>query len=135
MSPPGGWSGQDVLQCRVRLGGVLVQATGVKVSVQAVGEGSVAAAGALGPDGGGQGGAESGQAAAKRPVPEYPLRLPGAVQPGIRFESDKVHVKFLSNPYPLVRWTDRRGMRWEHHRGEVRQVRDGEGLGAVAAGH
>jgi hypothetical protein len=26
--------------------------------------------------------------------------------------------------YPLVRWTDRWGMRWEHRRGEVRQVRD-----------
>lgn len=45
---------------------------------------------------------------------------------GIRFESDKVHVKFLSGPYPLVRWTDRRGTRWEHRRGEVRQVRDNE---------
>jgi hypothetical protein len=45
---------------------------------------------------------------------------------GIRFEGDKVHVKFLSNPYPLVRWTDRWGARWEHRRGEVRQVRDDE---------
>jgi hypothetical protein len=45
---------------------------------------------------------------------------------GIRFESDKVHVKFLSNPYPLVRWTDRWGTRWEHRHGEVRQVRDDE---------
>jgi len=45
---------------------------------------------------------------------------------GIRFESTgegvlEVHVM---GPYPLVRWTDRWGTRWEHRRGEVRQVRD-----------
>lgn len=45
---------------------------------------------------------------------------------GMRFESDEVHVKFLSSPYPLVRWTDRRGTRWEHRRGEVRHVREDE---------
>jgi hypothetical protein len=45
---------------------------------------------------------------------------------GLRFETDTVHVKFLSRPYPLVRWTDRWGTRWEHRRGEVRQARDDE---------
>jgi hypothetical protein len=39
----------------------LVQATGWGVRLQAVGEGGVAAAGALGADGGGQGSAGSGQ--------------------------------------------------------------------------
>ena len=28
--------------------------------------------------------------------------------------------------YPLVRWTDRWGTRWEHRLGEVRQIRDGQ---------
>jgi hypothetical protein len=45
---------------------------------------------------------------------------------GLRFETDAVHVKFLSHPYSLVCWTDRWGTRWEHRRGEVRQVRDNE---------
>ncbi len=45
---------------------------------------------------------------------------------GIRFESDEVNVQILKSPYPLVRWTDRWGTRWEHRRGEVRQVRDDE---------
>jgi hypothetical protein len=35
-------------------------------------------------------------------------------------------VWFLKNPYPVVRWADRWGTRWEHRRGEVRQVRDDE---------
>ncbi len=43
---------------------------------------------------------------------------------GIRFESDEVSAERLNNPYPLVRWTDRWGTRWEHRRGEVRQVRE-----------
>ncbi len=45
---------------------------------------------------------------------------------GIRFESDEVHVQNLKGHYALVRWTDRWGTRWEHRRGEVRQVRDDE---------
>jgi hypothetical protein len=45
---------------------------------------------------------------------------------GIRFESDEVHVQNLKSPYPLVRWTDRWGTRWEHRLGEVRQVADGQ---------
>ncbi len=45
---------------------------------------------------------------------------------GIRFESPAVPVSVLANPYPLVRWTDRWGARWEHRRGEVRRVGDDE---------
>lgn len=41
---------------------------------------------------------------------------------GMRFESDRVHEKFLAGPYPVVRWTDRWGTRWEHKHGEVKQV-------------
>jgi len=44
----------------------------------------------------------------------------------MRFETETVHVKFLKSWYPLVRWTDRWGTRWEHRRGEVRQVREDE---------
>jgi hypothetical protein len=45
---------------------------------------------------------------------------------GIRIESDAVHEQFLKNPYPLVRWTDRWGTRWEHRLGQVRRIRDDE---------
>ena len=45
---------------------------------------------------------------------------------GIRIESDEVDVRFLKSPYPLVRWTDRWGTRWEQRRGEARQIGDGE---------
>ena len=45
---------------------------------------------------------------------------------GVVFESDLVHERFQENPYPLVRWTDRWGPRWERKRGEVRRVRDDE---------
>jgi hypothetical protein len=43
---------------------------------------------------------------------------------GIRFETDNIHERHLASPYPVVRWTDRWGTRWEHKRGVVRQVRD-----------
>jgi hypothetical protein len=46
--------------------------------------------------------------------------------PGIRFESDEVHVQNLKGRYAVVRWTDWWGTRWEHRRGEVREVRDDE---------
>jgi hypothetical protein len=45
---------------------------------------------------------------------------------GIRFESDEVHMQNLKNPYPLVRWTDRWGTRWEHRLGQVRRISDGQ---------
>jgi len=55
--------------------------------------------------------------------------LDGVLTPrdaGVRFESYQIPAGELGNPYPLVRWTDRWGTRWEHRRGEVRQVRDDE---------
>ena len=53
--------------------------------------------------------------------------LDGVLTPrdaGVRFESYQVPAGELGNPYPLVRWTDRWGTRWEHRRGEVREVPD-----------
>jgi hypothetical protein len=38
---------------------------------------------------------------------------------GLRFYSDPMP---LASWYPIVRWTDRWGTRWEHRRGEVRQI-------------
>lgn len=43
---------------------------------------------------------------------------------GIRFETDAIHERHLASWYPVVRWTDRWGTRWEHKRGVVRQVTD-----------
>jgi hypothetical protein len=45
---------------------------------------------------------------------------------GMRFESDGIHERELAGWYPLVRWTDRWGTRWEHKRGVVRTVREDE---------
>jgi hypothetical protein len=41
---------------------------------------------------------------------------------GVRFTSDRMATKFIHGAYPLVRWTDRWGTRWEHKLGDVRQV-------------
>jgi hypothetical protein len=41
---------------------------------------------------------------------------------GMRFESDRLGAQHIAGPFPLVRWTDRWGTRWEHKRGEVLQV-------------
>jgi hypothetical protein len=38
---------------------------------------------------------------------------------GVRFESYPVPADRLANPYPVVRWTDRWGTRWEHRQGQV----------------
>jgi hypothetical protein len=43
---------------------------------------------------------------------------------GIRVVSDPMAVKFTRGSYPVVRWTDRWGTRWEHRRGQVRQIDD-----------
>jgi len=43
---------------------------------------------------------------------------------GMRFSTDVMHERFLVSPYPVVRWTDRWGTRWEHKKGVVRQVTD-----------
>ena len=45
---------------------------------------------------------------------------------GIRFETDEIHIRNLSGPFPIVRWTDRWGTRWEHKRGVVRRIREDE---------
>jgi hypothetical protein len=62
-----------------------------------------------------------------RPSPERPMS--SVLTPfdvGIRFETGEIHEQHLVSPYPVVRWTDRWGARWEHKRGVVRQVRDDE---------
>jgi hypothetical protein len=41
---------------------------------------------------------------------------------GMRLESYLVPEQDLAAPYPIVRWTDRWGTRWEHKRGEVEKV-------------
>lgn len=60
-----------------------------------------------------------------------PLRLPLFIhtyfygispQEGVRFESKPLSPKDLLGAYPVVRWTDRWGVCWEHRAGEVRQV-------------
>jgi hypothetical protein len=41
---------------------------------------------------------------------------------GMRSEIDPVPAQDLVGPYPVVRWTDRWRTRWEHKRGEIKQV-------------
>jgi len=54
-----------------------------------------------------------------------------ALTHGDRLAPWDVGLRFYSAPrpiaawYPIVRWTDRWGTRWEHRRGEVRPVKDG----------
>lgn len=45
---------------------------------------------------------------------------------GIRFEGDPMSSAQFPGAFPVVRWRDRWGTCWEHRRGEVRQIRDGE---------
>ena len=45
---------------------------------------------------------------------------------GMRFEADPMDTGQAVGAYPVVRWTDRWGTRWEHRLGEVRQVGDDE---------
>jgi len=40
----------------------------------------------------------------------------------MRSESDPVPAQDFAGPYPVVRWTDRWRTRWEHKRGEIKQV-------------
>lgn len=44
---------------------------------------------------------------------------------GMRYSSDAMVVRDLFGSYPIVRWTDRWGTRWEHKRGEARQIKEG----------
>jgi hypothetical protein len=60
-----------------------------------------------------------------QPAPE--ISLHGVLTPfdtGIRFETDQIHERHLVSPYPVVRWTDQWGTRWEHKRGVVHRIRD-----------
>jgi hypothetical protein len=45
---------------------------------------------------------------------------------GMRFLGDTLLVSVLRSTFPLVRWTDRSGTRWEHKQGDVRQLREDE---------
>jgi hypothetical protein len=55
-----------------------------------------------------------------------------ALSHGDRLAPWDVGLRFYSDPraiavwYPIVRWTDRWGIRWEHRRGIVRPIKDGE---------
>ncbi len=45
---------------------------------------------------------------------------------GLRFSEDAKAVRYLAGSYPIIRWRDRWGTRWENKQGVVRQVADGE---------
>lgn len=49
-----------------------------------------------------------------------------ATNASMMFLSDAIASGNLAGPYPVVRWTDRWGTRWENKKGEVRQVAEGE---------
>lgn len=56
--------------------------------------------------------------------PEYSADI-GKLAPwdvGMRFRTDSMATKFTLGWYPVVRWTDRWGTRWEHKQGDVRQI-------------
>jgi hypothetical protein len=62
----------------------------------------------------------------ERLEPGYDAARPASLAPwdtGLRFESSRLDVRGV-RAYPIVRWNDRWGTRWEHKRGEVRQVTD-----------
>jgi hypothetical protein len=45
---------------------------------------------------------------------------------GLRFVGNVTVPLFMTGAYPLVRWTDQWGTRWEHRNGQVRKVADDE---------
>jgi hypothetical protein len=45
---------------------------------------------------------------------------------GLRFSEDARAVRFLLGSYPVVRWRDRCGTRWEHKQGVARQLSENE---------
>jgi len=45
---------------------------------------------------------------------------------GLRFSEDARAVRDLAGSYPVIRWRDRWGTRWENKQGVVRQVAEGE---------
>ena len=57
-------------------------------------------------------------------APIHTPAMQGVLPPrhtGMWFETDDVRVQDLASPFPVVRWTDRWGTRWEHMRGNVRE--------------
>ncbi len=46
---------------------------------------------------------------------------------GMRFSSDAITVRNLVGSYPVIRWKDRWGTRWEHKQGVVRKITESEG--------
>jgi hypothetical protein len=45
---------------------------------------------------------------------------------GVRFYGEFAEPGARLQVYPVARWTDQWGTRWEHRRGQVRQIQDGE---------
>jgi hypothetical protein len=45
---------------------------------------------------------------------------------GLSFRSDPIDTDKLAGPYPVVRWTDRWGQRWEHRKGRVERIEEDE---------
>ena len=45
---------------------------------------------------------------------------------GIRFQSGSLDTSQAAGAYPVARWTDRWGVRWEYLRGEVRRIKADE---------
>jgi len=46
--------------------------------------------------------------------------------PGLRMIGPALRIDQSLFVYPLVRWSDRWGTRWDYRRGEVRRIRDDE---------
>lgn len=44
----------------------------------------------------------------------------------IRFWSDRLDRAVMADPYPVVRWTDRWGQRWQHRKGDVFRIDESE---------
>lgn len=62
-----------------------------------------------------------------RAASELPLR--GVLTPfdkGMLFETHNIREDRLESPYPIVRWVDHWETWWEHKRGAVRRIADGE---------
>jgi hypothetical protein len=57
-----------------------------------------------------------------RPEPDAGRRILTPSDIGIRFTRDAVAASKIHGSYPIVRWTDWRGQRWEHKLGQVRKI-------------
>lgn len=62
------------------------------------------------------------------PDGKFSAAYSGILIPGrhMRFWSDEISDEHLSASYPVVRWSDWLGQRWEHRKGTVRKVDNGE---------